>query len=66
VSTGDWLVFASVLLGVPGVIFGGLQLRNSMRSDARQQQTDQRAELNRLQDRIWQLEDQLREKHGDD
>lgn len=55
-STGDWVALG---VGLPSVLLGALALRHSMRRDAQDQE-------NRLQDRIWQLEDQLREKPSDD
>jgi membrane protein implicated in regulation of membrane protease activity len=63
VSTGDWVAIISTAIAA---ILGAWGLRISMRADARQEQGKAEQRENRLQDRIWQLEDQLREKHGDD
>jgi membrane protein implicated in regulation of membrane protease activity len=63
VSTGDWVAIISTAIAA---ILGAWGLRISMRADARQEQREAEQRENRLQDRIWQLEDQLREKHGDD
>jgi hypothetical protein len=63
VTAAEWIALACT---APGVALGWLTLRNSMRADARREQSEAEQRENRLQDRIWQLEDQLREKHGDD
>lgn len=55
-TTGDWIASA---IGLATVLIGGIALWHSMKVDAVQQQ-------NRLQDRIWELEDQLRGRHDDD